>query len=129
MSMPYVVSQVVWNAKAVSETVVLKSELERCKIVVVEVTMAAFSGTVDLQGRISEVSAFSNVPWVRQDQAAAQTPSVSQISETTTTSVVRYVICGWWRQLRIVMTRSAGTITCGVAGSSHAELMPRIVVA
>jgi len=129
MSIPYVVSQTVWNAKAEDETVVLDSEFEKTGLVVVEITTINFTGTIDLQGKIHELSAYSNVPYVRQDQASAQTPSVSQITPSTDTAVYRYVICGWWRKLRIVMTRSGGSITIGVAGSSHGTLMPRIVVA
>ena len=127
MSLPYVFSEAVWNAKAETETVELKSEFERCQVVVVEITTAAFSGTIDIQGKVHEITAFSNVPYIRQDQVALQTPSVSQISHSTDTGVYRYVILGWWRRLQIVMTRTAGSITCGVAGSSQALLPPRVI--
>jgi len=127
MSMPYVVSETVWNARAVDETKELKSDFEKCQVVVVEVTTAGFSGTIDLQGKVHELTAFSNVPYVRQDQATLQTPSVSQISHTTDTGVYRYAILGYWRRFRLVMARTAGTITCGVAGSSQALLPPRII--
>lgn len=128
MTLPYIVSQAVWNGKAETESVELKSEFELCKVVVVEITTIGFTGTIDIQGKIHELSAFSNVPWVRQDQAAAQTPSISQIAPSTDTAVYRYVICGYWRRLKLVMTRSAGSITVGVGGSSHGQLVPRIVV-
>ena len=122
--MPYVFSEEVWNAKAITETVELKSEFERCQVTVIEITTAAFSGTIDIKGKVHELSAYSNVPYIRQDQAGIQTPSVAQISHTTDTGVYRYVVLGYWRRLQLVMTRSAGTITCGVAGSSDAEVFP-----
>ena len=125
--MSYTFSEEVWNAKAVTETKELKSEFERCKVVVVEFTTAAFSGTIDIQGKVHELNAFSNVPYVRQDVHTLQTPAVTQLSLTTDTAIYRYVILGWWRKLQIVMTRSAGSITCGVAGSSHGMLFPRII--
>jgi len=129
MSLPYVVSEAVWNARAEDETKELKSDFEKCKVVVVEVTTTEFEGTLDIQGKVHELGAFSNVPFIRQDQASVQTPSTTQISYTSTdTAVYRYVILGYWRRLQLVMTRTAGTITCGVAGSSHGELFPRIIV-
>lgn len=127
MSMPYVVSEAVWTAKDAGETKELKSEFERCKIVVVEITTAGATGTLDIKGKVHELNDFSNVPFIRQDQATVQTPSASQIT-LTGDMLVRYVILGWWRRLQLVMTISAGTVTCGVAGSSHGQLFPRIVV-
>ena len=127
MSLPYVVSEAVWSAKAVTETVGLKSEFERCQVTVIEIATTGFSGTIDIQGKLYELGAFANVPYIRQDQASIQTPSVSQISLTTDTDTYRYVILGYWRKLEIVMTRTAGSITCGVAGSSDANIFPFIL--
>lgn len=129
MSLPYVVSEVVWNAKDADETKELKSDFEKCRVVVVEITTAAMTGTIDIQGKVHELGAYSNVPWVLQDTADLQTPSINQITPSGDTSVKRYVVLGFWRKLRIVMTISSGTITCGVAGSSHGQLFPRIIVA
>lgn len=126
--MPYIYSQEVWKTKAETETKELDSQFERCKVVVIEITTAGFTGTIDIQGKVHEVSAYSNIPWVLQDTADAQTPSIAQITPTTNSTVKRYVVLGFWRKLQIKMTRSAGTITCGVAGSSHGQLYPRIVV-
>jgi len=124
MSLPYVVSEAVWNAKAADETKELKSDFERCQVAVIEITTAGFSGTLDIQGKLHELNAFANVPYVRQDQASIQTPAVAQLSFVTDTGVYRYVVLGYWRKLQLVMTRTAGTITCGVAGSSDALTFP-----
>jgi hypothetical protein len=127
MSLPYVVSEEVWNAKAVSQTKELKSEFERCQVIVVEITTVGFSGTLDIQGKLHEISGFVNVPYIRQDVHTLQTPAVAQLSLTTDTSSYRYVILGYWRKFQLVMTRSAGTITLAVVGSSNAALFPRII--
>jgi len=122
MSLPYVVSEAIWAAKDTTETKVLKSDFERCSVTVIEVTTAAFTGTLDIQGILHEISAYANVPYIRQDQATVQTPSVSQISYVADTGTYRYVILGYWRRIQLVMTASDGTITCGAAGSSSANL-------
>ena len=126
MSIPYVCSELIWSAKDASETKEFKSEFERCEVIVVEITTVGFSGTIDIQSKLHEISGFVNVPYIRQDQATAQTPSVSQISLTTDTGTYCYVILGYWRRFRLVMTRTAGSITCGVAGSASARVFPRI---
>ena len=127
MSLPYVVSEEVWNLAAASETKQLKSEFERCQVVVVEITTAGFSGTLDIQGKLHEISSYVNVPYIRQDTADLQTPAVAQLDVTTDTDTYRYVILGYWRKLQLVMTRTAGTITVAVVGSSNAALFPRII--
>lgn len=125
--LPYVVSEAVWDAKAISETKELKSDFERCQVIVVEFTTTGFSGALDIQGKLHELNAFANVPYIRQDAATLQTPAVAQLTFTTDTSVRRYVILGYWRRVQLVMTRTAGTITCAVVGSSNALLFPRII--
>ena len=127
MSLPYVVSEEVWNVRDTSETKELKSDFERCQLIVVEFTTTGFSGTLDIKGKLHELNAFSNVPYIRQDTADLQTPSVAQLAPSTDTDVYRYVILGYWRKLQLVMTRSAGTITCAVVGSSNALLFPRVI--
>lgn len=124
MSLPFVISQAVWSAKAATETIALQSDFERCEVTVIEITTTGFSGTLDIQGKLHEISEFSNVPYIRQDQASLQTPSVTQLSFTLDTAVYRYVVLGYWRRLQLVMTRSAGSITVGVAGSSDAKVFP-----
>jgi len=127
MSLPYVVSEAVWSAKEATETKVLKSDFERCAVTVIEIATTGFSGTLDFKGKVHELGSYANVPYIRQDQASVQTPSVTQISHITDTGTYRYVILGYWRRLQIVMTRTAGSITCGAAGSSDAKVFPWIL--
>lgn len=127
MSLPYVVTEVVWNAQDSDETKELSSDFERCKIVVIEVTTINMTGTIDFKGKVHELGAYSNIPYIRQDQTSLQTPANAQITPSGDTGVYRYVVLGWWRRLQIVMTVSSGKITCGVAGSSHGQLFPRVV--
>lgn len=122
--MPTVVSQAIWAAKEAAETKALFTEFERCRVVIIEITTTGFTGTIDMQGKIHELSAYSNIPYIRQDQASFQSPSVAQLTPSGDTGVYRYAILGYWRRLQIVMTRSAGSITCGVAGSSVAAEFP-----
>ncbi len=120
MGLPYVISEEVWNAQVVTNTKELLGEFERCQVVIIEITTTGFSGTIDIQGKVQELSAYSNIPYIRQDQAALQVPAVDQLSYDTDTGVYRYAVLGYWRRIKIVMTRSAGSITCGAAGSSNA---------
>ena len=118
MAIPYVVSEVVWKDKDASDTKELKSEFERVSSVQLEVSLTGFSGTLDIQGRLGEDIDWYNIPYARQDQASAGTGSVSQITLTTETGIRRYALLGGIRQVRIVMTRTAGTITLVAHGSS-----------
>ena len=127
MSLPYVVSQVAFHLAAATETKILQTEFERCQLVVLQMETVGFSGTIDIQGRLNDVSGWVNVPYIRQDALALQTPAVAQLSLTTDTSTKVYQILGFWRRFRIVMTWSAGTITMTAAGSSNALLFPRII--
>jgi len=127
MSLPYVVSQAIWNAKEASETVILKSDFERCQVTIIEIATTGFSGTLDIQGKVHELGSYANVPYIRQDQATVQTPSVTQISYTLDTGTYRYVVLGYWRRLQLVMTRTAGSIICGAAGSSDAKVFPSML--
>lgn len=127
MSLPYVANEVVFNAAVLTETKELKSEFERCQLVAIQMETTGFSGTIDIQGKLHELSSWINVPYIRQDALALQTPAVAQLALTTNTATVVYVILGYWRRFRIVMTRSAGSIIVVVAGSSDAMLFPRVI--
>lgn len=124
MTMPYIVSQAVWTSKEASQTIELDTEFQRNAVVIIEITAVAFSGTLDIQGKLHEISAYSNIPYIRQDQASIQVPSVTQISYTLDTGTYRYAILGYWRRLQLVMTRSAGAISGAAVGSSSAKLFP-----
>ncbi len=126
MALPFTYSQVVWNAKAVTETVVLDGLFSLCNQVVFEITTTGFSGTIDFKGRLNTVSAYSNIPYFRQDQGTAQTPATAQLSLTTDTAVYRYVALGYWADLEVVMTRSAGTITLAVVGIDVVDKTPLV---
>ncbi len=129
MTIPFIVSELLFDAVEATETKELKTDFDKAKIVVIEFTTVDFTGTLDFQGKIHEQGAFSNIPYVRQDQLAAQTPAVAQLSYSTDDAVYRYVLLGFWRFYKIIMTRSNGAITLAAGGSSHGQLFPRIVVA
>jgi len=122
MSLPYMVYEDIWTAKAATATVVLREDFSKCCFVVYEIATTGFSGTIDFQGRAS-ASAFANVPYVRSDQATPQIPSVAQLSLTLDTGVYRYVSYGTWQERQVVMTRTAGSITAGVFGTDSPAQM------
>jgi len=127
MSLPYVKSQIIFDVAAATETKNLDTEFERCQLVVLQMETVGFSGTIDIQGKLSDLSSWVNVPYIRQDALALQTPAVAQLSLTTDTATKVYQILGFWRRFRVVMTWSAGTIHMAAAGSSSANLFPRVI--
>lgn len=118
--------QIVLAAATATATVEMDQAFEQCRAVVFEITTSGFSGTIDIKGRQHESAAYANVPYVRQDQATVQTPSVAQLAFTADTGVYRYVTIGYWPRLEVVMTRTAGTITCVASGSPDAAPPPTV---
>lgn len=117
-------TQKIFSAAAASATVEIGQGFEKCRTVIIEITTAGFTGTIDIKGRMHESAAYSNVPYIRQDQVATQTQSVDQLSYSGDTSVYRYAIIGFWPRLEVIMTRTAGTITCVASGSPDGEIKP-----
>jgi len=126
MSLPFSNKQAVWIARATSQTVQLQSEFILCNVVVFEIATTGFSGKIDFKGKMHEGSTFDNIPYIREDQASVQVPSVSQLSFATDTARYRYVALGFWGALQVVMTRTAGTITMSVVGANVAGHFPII---
>ena len=124
MTIPFVHSQQVWLDKVLTETKELDSEFERCEVVIIEIATTGFTGTLDIKGKLHEGGTFANVPYIRGDQATTQSKSVAQIPYSADTAVYRYAILGYWRRLELVMTRSAGSVSCVVAGSSNGSILP-----
>lgn len=117
MTLPYIKFQSVWSAKAADETVQLDSEFSKCATKVIEIKTAAFSGTLNIKGRITGQSSFVNIPFVQIGKAAAQSASVAALSWTTnTTDSVQYVIAEPYAEIQLVMTRTAGSITLQAYG-------------
>lgn len=129
MTLPYITFQSVWVAKAATDTVALNSEFSKCATKVIEIKTAGFSGTLDIQGRLTGQSSYVNIPYRKIGQATTQASSVSQLSWTTdTTDSVQYVIEEPYAEVQLVMTRTAGSITLQAYGLEQAFLASRTAI-
>lgn len=87
------------------------------------VTTTGFSGTLDIQGRLDPSDTFVNLQYVTL-VAGSLTPAVAQLSYSTQTATTTYVAIAPMPYMRIVMTRSAGTITMYGRGYSEPFALP-----
>lgn len=78
------------------------------KALVIQLDLAGFSGTIDIQGRPNPDSDYVNIPY--RFEQATQDSAVAQLSYVTITANRRYIVPNPARYLRVEMTRSAGTI-------------------
>ena len=109
-----------WSGQAADAAHILTNidgKFASCLALVLDVTTASFSGTIDLQGR-SRTGAYKNLTWVELDDegATGRNPSNDQISFTTNTAERRFLVPLTLPDVRIVMTRSAGNISGTVFG-------------
>ena len=84
---------------------------------IVWVVNAAFTGTVDIQGSM-DGSNWVNVRYTSQKGDGVVSPVDDQITYTTDSSIYSYNIRSKYRYISINMTRSAGTITAELYGTS-----------
>ncbi|MDO8704764.1 MAG: hypothetical protein Q7J84_07445 [Sulfuricaulis sp.] len=117
MALPYTYYENIWTAQAVTATAILKGEIARlCPTKVIEIVTTGFSGTLDIQGRISPAVTLDNVSYVLLGQGAPQAASAAQLTWTTDTARYRYLIAEPYLDMSLVMTRSAGSVTVNVGG-------------
>lgn len=82
--------------------------------------LTGFSGTVDIQGSYDDGTTWVNLPYGVQ-AAGAIVPTVAQLSYSTSTTTPVYIILVTAPRMRVVMTRSVGTLTSGwITGLSSA---------
>ena len=115
----------VFNAAAVTTTTTFASlsdgagvVLDNAASMIIDVETTGFSGTLDFQGRESPTAARRNVAWQEIDNEGSSGLSATndQISYTTETSTHRYLVPIAARDMQVIMTRSAGSITLNVTG-------------
>ena len=70
--------------------------------------LSGFSGTIDIQGRPAAASDYANIEYAQE--AATLDYAIAQLSFTTITANRNYIVPNPPPFLRVVMTRSAGTI-------------------
>jgi hypothetical protein len=88
----------------------------------ISITTAGFTGTLDIQGKLTSEGTFANLPYVVLGSYAPAT--FSQLSFTTETATTTYVVLMPMPFMKVVMTRSAGTITAYQRGLSTAFPLP-----
>lgn len=74
-----------------------------------QVVTAGFSGTINIQGRPHGSATFVNVPYITLSSGSTNT-TTAQLSYTTQTATNSYIVVGPMPVMRVVMTRSAGTL-------------------
>ncbi len=110
-----IIDQRIWTAKAASQTVELDDGFAKCLTKAVDIVLTGFSGTLDFQGKDDPDGDYANLVAVRS--GVGQTPSAAQLSFSNVTATYKYYITDFSMFTQIVMTRSAGTISCYVSGS------------
>ena len=116
MTMP--MRERIWNAKDATATAALSARGQTSLALrpIIEAVTAGFTGTLDIQGRVTADGAWVNIPY-SVFSAGWGAPSVAQVSFTTNSASHRYRILDYWPEMQIVMDRSAGTITADWAAA------------
>ena len=124
MAFPWRYHQRVWNAKAASETVTLSDDVSTVPSIILSMELSGFSGTVDIQGRQSADHTYRNVRYAELTGDGALSVVNDQISHTTITATHHYQTVEYWPQMRLVMTRIAGTIIAGDVWAHEGQAPP-----
>lgn len=120
MALPYSEIAEVFKAAAADAVGSIPTSLSGAAAVVqIEVATAGYTGTYDIQGRVHQQGTWVNLPYVVQATGMLE-PAVAQVSETTDTGTVIYIVIAPMPFMRINMARSAGAITAYARGFSSA---------
>lgn len=110
MAIPYSSPvQTVFNAAALTATVNLTADTQLASSVMIQYITAGWTGTLDFQGSLDNVT-WVNVPYVIVATGALASV-VAQVSKTTNTANYLYILTMPMPYMKVVMTRSAGSIT------------------
>lgn len=117
MAMPFSTTFVLFSAAAATANATLPDP-GAAAVIQLSVTNAGFSGTLDIQGRLDPSDTFVNLQYVTM-AAGSLTPAVAQLSYSTQTATTTYLVLSPMPYMRVVMTRSAGSIT--MYGRTYSE--------
>ncbi len=112
--MPEIMRERVFDGAVLTATKNLSSVRAQVSLALrplLELVNAGFSGTINIQGRISADAAWVNVPYSVFSGGAWGAATAAQLTFATNTATNRYKILDYWPDMQVVMTRSAGTIT------------------
>ena len=126
MAIPLIVSEPIFRAAAATATTTLNSvnsEFGKCLSLIVRIETTGFSGAIDIQGRSHPEATYSNLLYATLD-STTPTVSAAQLSYTLSTATVVYLVPVSRLETRIVMTRTAGTVSVFVEGVGEAVPFP-----
>ena len=111
MALPYTYTQEVFPVgTALTGTVAIVSNAAHSAgSMVLQVDTTGFTGTIDIQGRAMPAGAWKNLMY-GATAAGGAVPAVAQLTYTTDTAVYQYVVFKPMPYMRVVMTRSAGSL-------------------
>lgn len=123
MALPFRYTQEVFaSGTATTTTTVINTNASiSAGSMIIQVDTTGFSGTIDIQGRVRPSGAWKNLMYVVSGAGSA-TPAVAQISYTTDTAVYHYGVINPLPYMRVVMTRSAGSV--GAWAETFSEPLP-----
>lgn len=110
--------QQVWTQQQSSQTQVLFSSIAESPTKLIEISTVGFSGTVDIRGSL-DGNNLVNIPYILVGQAVIQNTTVDQLVYGVNTSLKRYLVMESYPILVLIMTRTAGEISCIAAGMEH----------
>jgi hypothetical protein len=120
MSYPYSqVQKVLADAAATAAGAIDASLASAAGSLQLRIITTGFSGTIDIQGKLdANEAAWGNLFYVTMADGAL-TPSNDQLSYTTNTGVVDIVVLNPMPQMRLNMTRTAGSVTVYARAYEH----------
>lgn len=122
MAMPYSETKKIFNAAAATADATFKADAAAS--VQISITTAGFSGTLDFQGALDANGTYANLPYMVMG-SSQNLPSSAQLSFTTETATTTFIVLAPMPFMKVVMTRSAGTITAYSRVFSSPLLMPQ----
>jgi hypothetical protein len=125
MALPYSTVKRVWTAAAATNTFGPDSVTETAAVAQLYYTTTGFSGTLDIQGSMTYDGVYQNLLYTIL-ATGAMTHAVAQISHTTNTAQWHILIHAPMPFIKIVMTRSAGSITADLRTFSAPFNIPAV---
>lgn len=110
MTLPFSAVQNLFSAAVLTATATLDDNANYSGIVQFQVINTGFTGTLDIQGSMHAGGTFVNLPYVIVG-AGSLAPAVAQLSYTTDTTNYHIICTAPMPYMKVVMTRSAGSIS------------------
>ena len=111
MALPYTYTQEVFAAgtAATATVAIVSNAAHAAGSMVLQVDTTGFTGTIDIQGRAMPAGAWKNLMY-GASAVGGISPVVAQLAYTTDTAVYHYIVPKPMPYMRVVMSRSAGSV-------------------